>query len=167
MRKLLGVLAVAIKAFTITVIAGTLENAPFHLVLPNDGWKLDDSVAQQKGDGVYLMATMINTNTGLISCVAKAEIKKTETNAFDELCDGLRDSFSENHVKVLSDKETIFLGYKARHFAYEINLNKKTIYNEVVVFVTGNAGWTIGCMGQLNQKTEVKQMFTFYQKNKN
>lgn len=164
--KLLGVLVAAIIVFTITVIAGTLDNAPFRIVLPNKDWKLSDSVAQPKGDDVYLMATVINTNTGLISWIAKADIKKTATNAFDEFCGGMRDSFSKNHVKVLSDEETLFLGYKARRFSCQPKqANNQITYNETIVFVVDNTGWTIGSVGWPHQSNEVRQSFEMFQKN--
>jgi hypothetical protein len=157
--NLLAIFILAMGAFT--TVAGTLESAPFRVVLPNESWKLNDSTAQNMGKDVSLVASITNTNTQSKSVVIKTDEKSATSSTLDELCAGIRDSFSNPALKKMSDEETTFLGYKARRFTYEVN---GTTYNEAVVFVAGNTGWTVACMGLLNQKTEVENLFTFYQK---
>jgi hypothetical protein len=157
--NLLAVFILVMKAFT--AVAGTLDSAPFRVVLPNESWKLNDSTAQNMGKDVYLVASITSTNTQSKSVVIKTDERSATSSTLDELCAGIRDSFSNPALKKLSDEETTFLGYKARRFTYEVN---GTTYNEAVVFVAGNTGWTIACVGLLNQKTEVENLLTFYQK---
>jgi len=115
------------------------------------------------GKGVYLVASITSTNTQSKSIIIKTEIAGAPKSPLDEICAGIRDQFSDPIVKKLSDEKTTFLGYKARRFTYEV---KGTTYNEAIVFVAGNTGWTIACVGLLDQKTEVKNLLTFYQKKK-
>jgi hypothetical protein len=142
-------------------IAGTLDNAPFRIVLPNNSWKLNDSAAQDMGKNVFLVASITSTNTQSKSVIVKTVLDKVAASSLDELSTGMRDSFSNPIVKKLSDEPTTFLGFKARRFTYEVN---GTSYNEAVVFVNGNTGWTIMCSGLLGQKVEVENLFTFLAK---
>src|SRR5664280_434129 len=142
---------------TLTTVAGTLDNAPFRVVLPSKDWKLNDSTAQEMGKDVYLVASVTSTNTKSKSVIIKADSKESPASEFEGLCAGIRDSFSNPAVKKLSDEETTFLGYKARRFTYEVNGNT---YNEAVVFVAGNTGWTIASVGLLDKKDEIKNLFT-------
>lgn len=146
-----------------TTVAGTLDDAPFRVVLPNQSWKLIDSTAQNMGKDVYLVASITSTNTQSKSVVVKTDERSVTSSTLDELCAGMRDSFANPVVKKLSDEEATFLGYKARWFAYEVN---GTSYNEAVVFVAGNTGWTILSTGLSNQKTEIKNLITFYNQKK-
>jgi hypothetical protein len=155
--------AVALIAASFSVVAGTLEDAPFKISLPNNDWKLADSVAQEMGHNVSLVASITKTNSPLKSVIIKT-LEKSPTTALDGLSAGIRDSFANPAVKKLSDEATIFLGYKARRFTYEVTQNNQTTYNEAVVFVAGNTGWTIAGVGLADQKGEVKKIFTFYLK---
>ena len=157
-------LAVSLLAASFSVVAGTLESAPFKISLPNNDWKLDDSVAQEMGHDVFLVATVTKTNSSLKSVVIKTIENGSPMSALDELAAGMRDSFANPAVKTLSDEATTFLGYKARRFTYQITQNGQTTYNEAVVFVAGNTGWTIAGIGLADQKSEVEKIFTFYQK---
>jgi hypothetical protein len=156
--------AVALIAASFSVVAGTLEGAPFKISLPNNDWKLADSVAQEMGHNVFLVASITKTNSPLKSVIIKTIENESPTSALDELSAGIRDSFANPVVKKLSDEETAFLGYKARRFIYEVTQNNQTTYNEAVVFVAGNTGWTIAGVGLAGQKSEVKKIFTFYTK---
>ncbi|HEX7571302.1 MAG TPA: hypothetical protein VF492_12440 [Verrucomicrobiae bacterium] len=148
-------------AGVLTTFASTLDNAPFQIVLPSNDWKLNDSSAQNMGKDVFLVASITSTKTQSKSVVIKADSKESPASELEGLCAGIRDSFSNPAVKKLSDEETSFLGYKARHFTYEVNGNT---YNEAIVFVSGKAGWTIACTGLLEQKSEIQKLLTFYQK---
>ena len=154
---------VALIAASFSVVAGTLENAPFKISLPNNDWKLADSVAQEMGHNVSLVASITKTNSPLKSVIIKT-LEESPTTALDELSAGIRDSFANPAVKKLSDEATVFLGYKARRFTYEVTQNNQTTYNEAIVFVAGNAGWTIAGVGLAGQRDEVKKIFTFYLK---
>ena len=154
---------VALIAASFSVVAGTLENAPFKISLPNNDWKLADSVAQEIGHNVSLVASITKTNSPLKSVIIKT-LEESPATALDELSAGIRDSFANPAVKKLSDEATVFLGYKARRFTYEVTQNNQTTYNEAIVFVAGNAGWTIAGVGLAGQRDEVKKIFTFYLK---
>jgi hypothetical protein len=156
--------AVALIAASFSVVAGTLEGAPFKISLPNNDWKLADSVAQEMGHNVSLVASITKTNSPLKSVIIKTTFDGSPTSALDGLSAGIRDSFANPAVKKLSDEETTFLGYKARRFTYEVTQNNQTTYNEAIVFVAGNTGWTIAGVGLADQIGEVKKIFTFYLK---
>ena len=145
------------------LVAGTLDDAPFRVVVPNNDWKLDDSTAQPMGKDVFLVATAINAKAGLKSVVIKAvNLKESPDSALEGLCAGMRDTLSNPAVKKISDAETIFLGRKARKFTYEIAQGDRMVYNEAIVFIVQNIGWTIACVGRAEQKDEIKQLFAFY-----
>lgn len=155
---------VALIAASFSVVAGTLEGAPFKISLPNNDWKLADSSAQDLGHNVSLVASITKSNSPLKSVIIKTIENGSPMSALDELSAGMRDSFANPAVKKLSDEETTFLGYKARRFTYEVTRNSQTTYNEAVVFVAGHTGWTIAGVGLADQKSEVKKIFTFYLK---
>ena len=156
--------AVALIAASFSVVAGTLDDAPFKISLPNNDWKLADSIAQEMGHNVFLVASITKTNSPLKSVIIKTTLEGSPTSALDGLSAGIRDSFANPAVKKLSDEETTFLGYRARRFTYEVTQNNQTTYNEAIVFVAGNTGWTIAGVGFAGQKDEVKTIFTFYLK---
>lgn len=155
---------VAVVATSFSVVAGTLEDAPFKVSLPNDGWKLADSAAQDMGHAVSLVATVTKTNSPLKSIIVKTIIDGPLASALDELSAGMRDSLANPIVKKLSDEETTFLGYKARRFTYEVTQNNQTTYSETILFVVGKTGWSIVSVGLATQKIEVRGVFAFYQK---
>lgn len=145
------------------LVAGTLDDAPFRVVVPNSDWKLDDSTAQPMGKDVFLVATAINAKIGLKSVVIKAaNLKESPDSALEGLCAGMRDTMSNPAVKKISEAETVFLGHNARKFAYEITQGDRTTYNEAIVFVAGKTGWTVACVGRADQKEEIKRAFAFY-----
>jgi len=141
-------------------LAGTLDDAPFRIALPSEGWTLSDSAAQSMGKGVSLVAIITQKGTQLKSLVIKTEFENPSATSFDDLCAGIRDSFGNPAVKKLSDEPAAFLGFKGRRFTYEVN---GTSYNEAMVFVSGHTGWTIACTGTDGQKEDITKVFTFYQ----
>ncbi len=155
---------VALIAASFSAVAGTLEGAPFKISLPNNDWRLADSVAQEMGHNVFLVASITKTNSPLKSVIIKMILDGPPTTALDELSAGIRDSFANPALKKLSDEATVFLGYKARRFTYEATRNNQTTYNEVIVFVVGNTGWSISGLGLAGQKDEVGKIFAFYMK---
>jgi hypothetical protein len=144
--------------------AGTLDDAPFRFVAPGPGWRIEDSTAQPMGQDVFLAASISNTNTLLKSVVIKTVLHKASDSSLDELCAGMRDSFANPAVKKISEAGTTFLGYKARTFAYQVTQGDQITYNEATVIVAGGKGWTIGCVGRLEQKDEIKKIISFYRK---
>jgi len=102
----------------------------------------------------------------LKSAIIRTVLKTNSKSELDELCAGIRDSFSDPAVKKISEAETKFLNHKARRFTYEVNQGGQTIYNEAVVFVAGKTGWTIVCLGRADQKDEVRRILTFYRDKK-
>ena len=144
--------------------AGTLDNAPFRFVPAGSGWAIDDSTAKPMGQNVFLVATASNTNTMLKSVVIEADLKNPSASSLDELCKGMRDSLQNPAVKDISETDLTFLGQKAKRFVYEISGGGGTTYNEATVFVSKGKGWTIACVGRLDQKDEVKKIAGFYKK---
>lgn len=144
--------------------AGTLDDAPFRVVLPGNDWQIEDSTAQPMGKDVFLVATIINTNTLLKSVVIKAVLKETSDSSLGELCAGMRDTMANPAVKKISEADTTFLGYKARTFTYQVTQGAQTTYNEATVFVVDSKGWTIACVGRPEQKDEIKKIINFYRK---
>ena len=45
--------------------AGTLDDAPFRVVVPDNTWQLDDSTSHSMGKDVFLVATLTNKNSQL------------------------------------------------------------------------------------------------------
>jgi hypothetical protein len=144
--------------------AGTLDNAPFKIVLPSGNWKLSDSTAQDIEKNVFLVASITNINTQSKSLILKTILDKPTTSSLDEYSAGMWNTLSKLPVKSLSEESTTFLGFKARRFTYEVN---GTGYNETVAFVSGNTCWSIMCVGVVSKETEVQNLFTFYQKANN
>jgi hypothetical protein len=165
MKQFLSTLLLVIASFIATpLLAGTLDDAPFRVVVPNQQWRVDDSVARPMGQGVVLAASITNTNTQTKSVIIKAVVEKPSANSLDELCSGIRATLQNPAVKNISETDTIFLGHKAKRFVYQINQGAQAVYNETTVFVDGTVGWTIACVGRLDQKDEIKKIITFYQK---
>ena len=144
--------------------AGTLDDAPFRVVVPASGWKVEDFIAQAMGKDVFLSATISNTNTLLKSVIIKTVLKKASDSSLDELCSGMRDSFANPAVKKISEADTTFLGYKVRTFTYQVTQGDQTNYNEATVFVAYGKGWTIACVGRPDQKDEIKKIIGFFRK---
>jgi hypothetical protein len=165
MKQFLSASLLVIASFISTpLLAGTLDDAPFRVVVPNQQWRVDDSTAQAMGQNVFLVATITNTNTQTKSVVIKAVMEKPSATALDELSAGIRATFQSPAVKRISETDTTFLGHKAKTFVYQINQGAQAIYNETTVFVDGTVSWTIACVGLPDQKDEIKQIITFYQK---
>jgi hypothetical protein len=141
---------------------GTLADAPFRVVVPDDKWKIEDSTLRPMGNNVFLAAIVSNTNALLKSVILKGILKEASDTALDQMCAGINDSFSNNGAKKISESEKTFLGHKAREFAYEVTKGGQTTYNEAIVFVDGKIDWTIFCSGSTDHKTEIHQIFTFY-----
>jgi hypothetical protein len=144
--------------------AGTLDDAPFRVVVDSPAWRIEDSTAQPMGKDVFLVATISNTNRSLKSVVIKTVLNKQSASALDELCSGVRDSFANPAVKKLSEIDTTFLGHKAKTFGYEITNGGQTTYNEATVFVAEGKGWTIAFVGPAIQKDEIKKIIGLYRK---
>ena len=146
------------------VSGGTLDDAPFRIVVPKAGWKVEDSTAQPMGKEVFLIATISNTNTLVKSVVISTVLGKTTGSTLEEFCSAIRSSLESPVVKTISESGTKFLGFPARTFTYEITQGGQTIYNEATVFIADGRGWTIACVGRGDQKDEVKKMISYYQK---
>jgi len=165
-RSLLTFKLAALAAIVIIprLFAGTLDDAPFRVVVPGSEWQIEDSTAQPMGKDVFLAATVSNTNSSLKSVVIKTVLKKVSDSSLDELCAGIRDSFANPAVKKISEADTSFLGHKAKTFTYQITQGDQTTYNEATVFVAEGKGWTIACVGRPDQKDEIKKIIGFYRK---
>lgn len=153
---------VAVTQTSLRLPAGALDTAPFRVVVPNDEWKIEDSTLRPMGNNVFLAAIVSNTNTLLKSVILKGVLKEASDTALDQVCAGINDSFSNKAVKKISEAEKMFLGHKAREFAYEVTQGGQTTYNETIVFVDGKIDWTIICSGGTDHKEEIHQIFTFY-----
>jgi hypothetical protein len=154
----------AVLFFPRLVCAGTLDDAPFRIVVPSTDWQIQDSTAQPMGKDVFLVATIINTNTSLKSIVIKTDLAKQSDATLDEFCAGMRDTLSNPAVKVISETDVIFLGYHAKAFTYLITQGSQTIYNQALVFLADGKGWTIAFAGRPEQKDEIKKCIGFYRK---
>jgi len=164
MKKFIASMALMMAVAGLSTFAGTLDDAPFKLSSPGDGWIVSDSKAQDLGRGVSLVAMLTKTNSTMKSVVVKAVSDGSFVMSLDQLVTGMHESLADPRVKNMTDVETTFLGIKGRRFTYEMTQNDQTIYNEVVVFATGNTGWTIANMGPISQKAEVQKIFACYQK---
>jgi len=163
-RFIIALLAVVALFIPRLLCAGTLDDAPFRVVLPGTDWKIEDSTAQPMGKDVFLVATISNTNTLLKCVIIKAVLKETSDSSLGELCAGMRDSLDNPAVKMISEADTTFLGHKAKIFAYQITQGAQTTYNEATVSVIQGKGWTIACVGRPDQKAEIKKIIGFYRK---
>jgi hypothetical protein len=159
MMKLIQLVLLSFLGATLAA-AGTLDNAPFRVALPDTTWKLNDSTAQDMGKNVFLVAAISSTNSSAKSMIIKAELENPGPSALNELCAGIKDQFANPAVKKISEEQIAFLGFKAKRFTYLVNEN---IYNEAVVFVAGKNGWTIVSTGPARQSIEIKKLFSFYQ----
>jgi hypothetical protein len=144
--------------------AGTLDDAPFKIIVPSTEWQINDSTAQPMGNDVSIVATISNTNTLLKSLVIKTVLTKASASPLDDLCAGINDTFSNPAVTKLSEAKTTFLGYPARTFAYQVTQGGQTTYNVAIIFVADGKGWTIAFVGRPDQKDEIKTAVKFYQK---
>ena len=121
-----------------------------------------DSTAD--GQGCVSCATINNTNTLLKSVVIKTVLARQTDSSLDELCAGIRDTFSNPAVKEISETDSTFLGYHAKTFTYLITKGSQTTYNEATMFVADGTGWTIACVGRPEQRGEIKKIISFYRK---
>lgn len=144
--------------------AGTLDDAPFRVVVPGDEWQIEDSEAKHLGRDVYLAATITKSNTPLRSVVLKAVLKKTSASPLDEFCAGIRDSLANPAVKKISESNTTFVGHMAKKFVYEVTQDGQITYNQATLFVADGIGWTIACVGRADQKNEIDKMISIYHK---
>ena len=71
-RMLLFLSVVVAMLIPWLLCAGTLDDAPFRVVVPGSEWQIQDSTAQPMGKNVFLAAAISNTNTLLKSVVVKA-----------------------------------------------------------------------------------------------
>lgn len=145
-------------------IAGALDDAPFRLVVPSGEWQIDDSRSQPMGKDVFLVATISKTNALLRSVVIKAGLTNASASSFEEFCAGIRDTFANPAVEKISETNTLFLGFKAKRFIYQVTQGAQTTYNETTVFLANDKGWGIACVGPLDQKGEIKKILGFYRK---
>ena len=160
-QKALALSLIIAANMCLPLLAGTLDNAPFQIAPPDTDWKLDDSKSQQLGKDVFLAASLVNEKKELKSVVITGPIKPS-AKALDQICVGIRDSFTNPAVKKLSDVETTFLGFKAQALAYEVTQAGQTTYNEARVFIVGDVSWVLSFSGPLAQKEAIKQMIAFY-----
>ena len=160
--RLIFAFITAAAFFARLVCAGTLDDAPFRVVVPSADWQLEDSTAQPLGKDVFLAATISNTNTHLKSVVIKTLLAKQTDSSLDELCAGIRDTFSNPAVKEISETNMLFLGYHAKAFTYLITQGSQPIYNHAIVFVADGKGWTIAFVGRPEQKDDIKKIIVFY-----
>lgn len=144
--------------------AGTLSDAPFHVVLPGADWKLDDSKTRPMGKAVSLVATINNQREHIRSFVLRETLQPPADKALDELSAGIRDSFTKRNVKKISESDAAFLGFPAKTFTYEVIREGQTNFNATTVFVAGESGWTIACVGRAGQSNEVQEALSFYQR---
>jgi hypothetical protein len=164
--KLLTVtlLTVSLFAGPRQVSAGTLDDAPFRVIVPNSEWQIDDSKTQSMGSGTVLVATLINTNTGLKGVVLKMVLKKSGGAALDDFWEGMREGVAEKALKKPSDEETTFLGHKARRFTFQTIHEDEVIYRELTASVIDRNVWAIACVGRLEDKDETRKILSFFQK---
>jgi len=164
-RPTLTFLLAAIVAMLIPgpLRAGTLDDAPFHIVVPDGGWQVADTAEHAVGKDVSVAATVSNTN-GLRSVVIKAVLQNASDSSLDDLCAGIRDSFANPAVYKISEGDTKFLGYKAKTFAYQISQGDTATYNEATIFIADGKGWTITSLGPAEKKEEVKKIIKFFKK---
>jgi len=161
LQKTLAIRLIILATICSPALAGTLDNAPFRIAPPDADWKLDDSKTQPMGKDVFLAASLINEKSQLKSVVITGPVKPS-AKALDQICEGIRASFTNPAVKKLSDAETTFLGFKARAFVYEVTQAGVTTYNEARVFIVGDVSWVLSFSGPRLQKDAIQQMMGFY-----
>jgi hypothetical protein len=157
-------LTFATLVFPRQIRAGTLDDAPFRIVVPNNEWQIEDSKAQPMGNGIVLLATLSNTNAGLKSAILKTAFKTKSASSLDELCEGMREVLANPDLKKPSDEATTLLGHKARRFTFQTVYEGEVIYREATVFVMDGKGWAILSIGRLEDKEETKKIINFVQK---
>ena len=145
-------------------LAGTLDGAPFKIVAPDKSWVLDDKQATDIGKGVSIVATLAKTGTTLKSVVIKTVIDNPSPASAADFVNGIKDSMANPAVKKMTEDDVIFVGTKAKCFNYEVTSSGQTTFCDTMVFVSGNIGWTVTCVGPLAEKDNVKEILSFYQK---
>lgn len=149
------------------VCAGTLDDAPFRVVLPSADWQMDDSTALPLGKNkkAFLAATISNTNTSVKSAVIKAPLDGEAT--LDGICIGMRHSFLNRGVDIISEADTTFIGYSARTFTFlATDQHGQETYNRVTTFIADGESWTIAATGPSEQKDQVRKVADFFVKKK-
>src|SRR5258708_3211315 len=115
-------------------LAGTLDDAPFRIVVPGSEWRISHPIIKLMGGDVSVAAVIINTNKILKTIVIKAVLKEQLPSSLDDLCAGMGEAMGELHtnlaVKTISEVDTNFLGFKAKAFTYQITKGERTIHNE-------------------------------------
>ena len=114
------------------------------------------------GNGVFLVATGRNAKTGVTSLVLKTILNKPSASALDEMCQGIRDSFTNPVVKKSTDEDVKFLNFSARRFVYTVTQSGRSTYNEAILFVANGIGWTISSSGPQQQEADVKRILGMY-----
>ena len=147
--------------------AGTLDDAPFHIVVPNSDWEIMETAAQPADKRVFMAASIISTNTPnnrIASIAIKNILKEASASTLDDLCTGFREGLAGNQITQISETETTFLGYKAKLFIYLKTTSNVTIYNEVTIFIANGYGWNLCSFGPLERKDEIKHIINLYRK---
>ena len=171
-RIRLALILIATIITPFTLLAGTLDNAPFIITLPSADWKLSDSTSQKINQDILLVATFVNNRSDLESHVCTTRCQPVPFNPFlpstlDKLCaDVNRDMLVKSAYKKISETDTTFVGIKAKALAYEWTQDGGAYYEQGVVFIVGNTGWIITFSGPAAQKEALKQMITFYRPKK-
>ena len=142
-----------------------LDDAPFHIVVPNSDWQIKETKDQPTGNHAFIAASVVNTNTRLGSIVIKYVLANTSGSSLNDLCAGIREGLTNQSVNQLSETETTFLGYKARIITFQQIKDNLTLYHEMTVFFANGYFWSIGCIGPSERKDEIKKIISFYQKN--
>jgi hypothetical protein len=148
--------------------AGTLDDAPFHIVVPSSDWQIKETSAQPADKRVFIAASIVNTNTPnkrLASIAIKYVLKETSASTLDDLCAGFREGLAGNQTTQISETETTFLGYKAKVFIYLKTISNVTVYNEVTIFIANGYGWSLCSVGPLEKKDEIKKIISIYRNN--
>jgi hypothetical protein len=151
-------LLLALISTALPAAAGTLDKAPFKISVPAGPWLLVDSAEQNVGPNAFLEATLAQTNSTLRAIVIRTGLEGVTASSMKDLLAGIRDSLTRPDIKNLAEQDVTFVGIKARQFTYEVTQNGVTVYSDTIVFISGNDGWTIDCVGPLDRQDEVKKM---------
>ena len=160
----LTLLTMALLAIPRPMCAGTLDDAPFRIVVPNSDWQIDDSTAQPMGNGIVVVATFVNTNAGLKSVILKTGFKKRGASALDEFYEGMREGLTNSALKKPLEEATTIVGHKARRFTFQTIYEGEVIHREATLFVIDGNGWAIISIGRLEDQDETKKIIGFVQK---
>ena len=146
--------------------AGTLDDAPFRVVLPNaGGWQILDSTAKPLGQGAFVAATITNASDSLRSLIITAPVEKQAT--LNGICVGLRQSLVNQGFNIISDADTMFLGYESRTFTLlSADPHGQTRYSRVTTFIANGKSWTIVASAPSEQKEMVRKFADFFVKKK-